>query len=69
MRKSHYAVLAIGLIARAFRSLRWSHHVRQAALDRLGPTGDRMRPLDQLLDLVNVASWVLAVILVVVAAG
>lgn len=56
-------------IARAFRSLRWSHHVRQAALDRLGPTGDRLRPLDQLLDLVNVGSWVLAVVVVALTAG
>jgi hypothetical protein len=41
-------------VARAFRSLRWTHHVRQTALRRLGPTGDRLGRLDPVLDVANI---------------
>lgn len=46
-------------VARAFRSLRWTHHVRQVALGRLGSTGRRLAKLDPLLDIVNIASGVI----------
>lgn len=55
-------------VARAFRSLRWTHHVRQVALERLGRTGERLRKLDPILDLVNVASGVIAAGVVVFVA-
>lgn len=48
-------------VARAFRSLRWTHHVRAVAHHRLGPTGERLGRLDPILDVVNVASAVVAV--------
>jgi hypothetical protein len=47
-------------VARAFRSLRWTHHVRQVALKRLGATGRRLGRLDPILDVVNIASAVVA---------
>jgi hypothetical protein len=47
-------------VARAFRSLRWTHHVRQVALMRLGPTGRRLGRLDPILDIVNIASGLIA---------
>lgn len=51
----------------AHRRLRWSHHVREAALDRLGPSGLRLGRLDPLLDVANVASFVLMVVVIVTA--
>ena len=36
--------------ARAYRSLRWTHHVRQVALARLGATGRRIAHLDPIMD-------------------
>jgi hypothetical protein len=47
-------------VARAFRSLRWTHDVRQVGLRRLGTTGERLRKLDPILDLVNIFSAVIA---------
>ena len=46
--------------ARAFRSLRWTHHVRQVALARLGGTGRRLARLDPILDVMNVTLFVIA---------
>ena len=56
-------------IARAYRSLRWTHHVRQVALRRLGPSGERIARLDPFLDLVNIASGVLSIPIITVAAA
>jgi len=47
-------------LARAFRSLRWTHHVRQVALQRLGSHGARIGKLDPILDVVNIAVGVSA---------
>jgi len=52
-------------VARAFRALRWTHHVRQIALCRLGPTGRRLGKLDPILDVVNVASAIIAATLII----
>lgn len=51
-------------LAKAFRSLRWTHHVRQEALRRLGSTGERVGRLDPILDLVNITSFVVMVVAV-----
>jgi hypothetical protein len=56
-------------VARAFRALRWTHHVRQVALGRLGPTGDRLRKLDPVLDVVNITMGVLVVVVPVAVAA
>jgi hypothetical protein len=55
-------------IARAYRSLRWTHHVRQVALGRLGPSGPKVARLDPFLDLVNIASGVLSLPIITIAA-
>jgi hypothetical protein len=47
-------------VARAYRSLRWTHHVRKAAIDRLGRTGARLRRLDPMLDVANIGLFVAA---------
>ncbi len=47
-------------IARAFRSLRWTHHVRQVAQRRLGRRGEQLGKLDPIFDIVNIATGVLA---------
>ncbi len=47
--------------ARAYRSLRWTHHVRQVALARLGAAGRRLANLDPIMDAVNVTLFVLAI--------
>jgi hypothetical protein len=41
-------------VARAYRSLRWTHHVRQLAILRLGVTGRRLSRLDPIMDAANV---------------
>lgn len=56
-------------IARAFRALRWSHHVRQIALKRLGSTGRALGRLDPILDIVNILVAVGALIVVGVLSG
>lgn len=53
-------------LATAFRALRWTHHVRQVALRRLGPTGEKVGKLDPILDIVNIATGVLMFIVVIV---
>jgi phosphatidylserine synthase len=50
------------MVARAFRSLRWTHHVRQLAVRRLGRTGTRLARLDPVLDVANVALLTVAVV-------
>ncbi len=55
-------------LARAYRSLRWTHHVRQEALVRLGERGRRLGRLDPLMDICNIGLWVVAILLVITAA-
>jgi hypothetical protein len=54
-------------IARGYRALRWTHHVRQLALARLGGTGRRLARLDPIMDIANISLWVIAVITVLAA--
>lgn len=56
-------------LARAFRALRWTHHVRQVALHRLGDTGERLGKLDPILDIVNITSGVLTFVVPVIVGG
>lgn len=49
----------------AVRRLRWSHHVRQEALARLGASGERVRKLDPILDVANIVSFVVMILVVV----
>ena len=53
-------------VARAFRALRWTHHVREVALRRLGERGRKLARLDPILDLVNNSFGVLAFVTLVV---
>jgi hypothetical protein len=41
-------------VMRAFRALRWTHHVRQIALRNLGPAGPRVARLDPIMDVANI---------------
>ena len=51
----HYATLSDRYkVAKAFRALRWTHHVRQVALDRVSPGPGWWRRLDPILDVANV---------------
>ena len=40
-------------VAKAYRLLRWTHHVRQVALDRVAPGPSWWRRIDPILDVVN----------------
>lgn len=51
-------------VAKAYRSLRSTHHVRQVALQRLGPTGTRVSILDPILDVANTAAFATMVVVV-----
>jgi hypothetical protein len=52
-------------LARAYRSLRWTHHVRQEAIGRLGPTASkRVGRLDPIMDIANISLGVLAFVVV-----
>ena len=53
-------------VARAFRALRWTHHVRQVAQRRLGERGRRLGKLDPIFDIVNITTGVLAFVSVIV---
>ena len=55
--------------ARAYRSLRWTHHVRQVALARLGTTGRRLAHLDPIMDAANVTLFVIAIVTLVLLGG
>jgi hypothetical protein len=49
-------------VARAYRSLRWTHHVRQEAMSRLGPNASRrVAKIDPIMDIANISLAVLAV--------
>ncbi|MGI9622846.1 MAG: hypothetical protein ACR2PK_08425 [Acidimicrobiales bacterium] len=55
----HYATLSDRYkVAKAFRALRWTHHVRQLALDRVSPGPGWWRRVDPILDVVNVVGVV-----------
>ena len=41
-------------VAKAYRLLRWTHHVRQAALDRIAPDPSWWRRMDPIIDKLNV---------------
>jgi hypothetical protein len=49
-------------VAKAYRSLRWTHHVRQEALRRFGPSGQRVSKLDPIMDNINISMAVLFVV-------
>lgn len=53
-------------VARAYRSLRWTH-VRRVALGQLGPTGDLLGKVDPILDIVNITAMVVAVTALTIA--
>jgi hypothetical protein len=46
-------------VAKAYRSLRWTHHVRQEALRRFGTTGQRVSKLDRIMDDINISLFVI----------
>jgi hypothetical protein len=52
-------------LARGYRALRWTHHVRQLALARLGDAGRKLARLDPIMDIANITLWVIAVIALV----
>ena len=54
-------------LARAFRALRWTHHVRQVALQRLGPSRRWVSRVDPVMDIANISLWVIAVVGLVVS--
>jgi hypothetical protein len=56
-------------VARALRSLRWTHHVRQRALARLGPRGRAVGRLDPVLDVAGIALFLLLVVVAVAASA
>ena len=59
----HYATLSDRYkVAKAFRALRWTHHVRQVALDRVSPGPGWWRRMDPILDVVNVVGVVAFVV-------
>ena len=43
-------------VAKAYRLLRWTHHVRQVALDRVAPGPSWWRRIDPVIDVVNVVA-------------
>lgn len=43
-------------VAKAFRLLRWTHHVRQAALDRVAPGPSWWRRADPIIDIATVVA-------------
>ena len=55
-------------VARAYSSLRWTHHVRQIALCRIGAEGRRLALLDPVLDVTNIASFALAFLVLLLRA-
>ncbi len=59
----HYATLSDQYkVAKAFRSLRWTHNVRQVALDRVSPGPGWWRRLDPIIDVANIVGVIAFVI-------
>jgi hypothetical protein len=55
-------------LARGYRALRWTHHVRQVALSRLGDRGRQVARLDPIMDITNISLWVVAIVSLIVTA-
>ena len=55
-------------VSSALGMMRFSHHVRQVALGRLGRTGSRVGLLDPILDVTNIVLWILAIVVLFVVA-
>lgn len=55
-------------VAKAYRLLRWTHHVRQAALDRVAPEPSWWRRMDPTLDALNVIAVIGFVVTTIVIA-
>jgi hypothetical protein len=53
-------------VTRAYRSLRWTHHVRQVAIARLGKTGAHLARLDPILDVINITFLVATIVALIV---
>ena len=56
-------------VTRAFRALRWTRGVRHAALDRLGPTKERVERIDRVIGIANVATGLACIAAFVVIGG
>ena len=56
-------------VMRAFRALRWTHHVRQVALRNLGAAGPRVARLDPIMDVANITLPFVAVAVIAATAG
>lgn len=54
-------------VMRAYRALRWTHHVRLLAIRRLGRTGARLAHLDPVMDVANIALLTTAAVALAVA--
>jgi len=54
-------------VMRAYRALRWTHHVRLHAIRRLGPAGARLAHLDPILDVANITLLTTAAVALVIA--
>jgi hypothetical protein len=54
---------------RAYRSLRWTHEVRQTAARTLGVAGARLARMDRVLDRLSIVPAICAVALVVAEAA
>lgn len=52
-------------VMRAYRALRWTHHVRLVAHRRLGATGRRLARLDPIMDVTGVVLLLLIPVLLV----
>lgn len=56
-------------VTRAYRSLRWTHHVRQEALRRVAPTSRLKWRLDQIFDVTTIALLVVMVAVIWISAS
>jgi hypothetical protein len=54
-------------VMRAYRALRWTHHVRLVAIRRLGRTGARVAHLDPIMDIANITLLTTAVVALFIA--
>lgn len=56
-------------VMRAYRSLRWTHHVRQVAIERLDPERKRLPPIDTALDVANIVLLAAGLIALTIVGG
>jgi hypothetical protein len=54
-------------VMRAYRALRWTHHVRLVAIRRLGRTGARVAHLDPIMDVANITLLITATVALFIA--